>query len=241
MKGNPVAGIQYFFKGLTMLGRPELKTFVLGPFIVNVLLVGSLMFWGTSELNALLLRAEEMVPSWLTWLYWVIFPIVVLLLVVTVLYSFSFILNLLASPFNGLLSEKVEVLETNESIPEEGIMSLIFRTVGRELRKLMYFLPRFIFLFALSFFVPIFSPLLFLFGCWMFALQYLDYSLDNHGKDFQTLHEALKKEPLTALGFGLIVSVGFMIPVLNLLVMPAAVVGATLFWTERLRHQFIGH
>lgn len=236
MRGNPLTGAKYFFQGVTMLTRPELKKYVLGPLLLNLVLVAGLIFYGTYAIQDMLGWASQYLWDWI---FWLLYPFLVLTVVIFVLYSFSTVLQILASPFNGLLSEKVEVTETGEKIPEESIASIVARTLGREMRKLMYFLPRFLFLLLLSIVVPIFAPLLFLFGCWMFALQYLDYALDNHGKDFATLHLALKKEPLTTLGFGAVVSIGFMIPVLNLLVMPAAVCGATMYWCERLREEFI--
>ena len=42
----------------------------------------------------------------------------------------------------------------------------------------------------------------------------------------------LKSDRFTAIGFGGLTQVGMMIPVLNLVLMPAAVVGATIYWVE---------
>ena len=50
------------------------------------------------------------------------------------------------------------------------------------------------------------------------------------GKDLQK--ELLKARRLTSVGFGGLVQLGMMIPVLNLVLMPAAVVGATCYWVE---------
>ena len=50
--------------------------------------------------------------------------------------------------------------------------------------------------------------------------QYIDYPADNHKKRWQSL------------GFGGIVYLVLLIPVVNLLMMPAAVAGATLFWVR---------
>jgi CysZ protein len=45
----------------------------------------------------------------------------------------------------------------------------------------------------------------------------------------------IASERLTTYGFGAAVMLGSMVPLLNLVIMPAAVCGATLYWTERLR------
>lgn len=40
---------------------------------------------------------------------------------------------------------------------------------------------------------------------------------------------------MSSLGFGVIVYLMIAIPILNLIVMPAAVAGGTVFWVEKLR------
>jgi CysZ protein len=130
---------------------------------------------------------------------------------------------------------------TGVEIPAEPMGQLISRTLLRELKKLEYFIPRYLGLLLISFIpvVNIVSPVLwFVFGAWVLTLQYLDYALDNNGHSFADLHQALKLQPLTTLGFGFVVAIGFMIPLVNLLVMPAAVCGATLYWSEQIKAEF---
>ena len=71
-------------------------------------------------------------------------------------------------------------------------------------------------------------------GTWMMALQYGDYPMDNHRYSLAQVKRELRREPLTSLGFGAAVMLGSMVPVLNFLIMPAAVCGATIYWVERL-------
>jgi len=66
----------------------------------------------------------------------------------------------------------------------------------------------------------------------MMAIQYCDYPMDNNRVSFKDMKLSLKQRRMTSVGFGGLVSVGMMIPVFNLLVMPAAVVGATIYWVE---------
>ena len=49
--------------------------------------------------------------------------------------------------------------------------------------------------------------------------------MDNNRVSFKDMKLSLKQRRLTSIGFGGLVSVGMMIPLVNLLVMPAAVVG----------------
>ena len=241
MRGNPLLGFRYFGRGFSLLTDKGLKRFVALPILINALLMSALIYFGGGYLVEKIQGVIDWLPSWLSWLYWLILPIAALTLVSITLYFFSAVLNLVASPFNGLLSEAVEEQKFGAVIPDEPIPQLVSRTLGRELKKLGYFIPRYIALLIISF-IPVInfiSPVLwFVFGAWVLTLQFLDYALDNNGHSFADLHNALKLQPLTNIGFGLVVALGFMIPILNLFVMPAAVCGATLYWSEQIKGQF---
>lgn len=241
MKGNPFTGFHYLQRGFKSLSNAGLKRFILLPLLLNVVLMGGVSWWGIGEISGWIDALVEWLPGWLSWLSWILLPIAVLTVMVVVVYFFSAILNLIASPFNGLLSEAVETQATGQGLPDESLAATGKRTLQRELRKLGYMIPRFLLLLVISFIpvVNVISPVLwFVFGAWVLTLQYLDYAMDNNGHSFAELHQALRKQPLTTLGFGLLVSLGFMVPLLNMLVMPAAVCGATLYWVEQLKQDF---
>lgn len=240
MRGSPLLGIRYFGRGFSLLSNKGLKRFVAFPILINAILMTALIYYGGGYLLEKVEWVIDWLPSWLSWLTWIITPVVVLTLISMTLYFFSAVLNLVASPFNGLLSEAVETKFSGAVIPDEPIRQQVSRTLQREIKKLGYFIPRYLGLLIISFIpmINIISPVLwFAFGAWVLTLQFLDYALDNNGHSFSDLHSALKMQPLTTLGFGFIVAVGFMIPVVNLLVMPAAVCGATLYWSEQIKAQ----
>ena len=69
---------------------------------------------------------------------------------------------------------------------------------------------------------------------WMLALEYADYPLGKRGLNFRQQRELLRRHwPLT-LGFGGMTLALTLIPILNFLAMPAAVIGATLMWHREL-------
>ena len=115
------------------------------------------------------------------------------------------------------------------------LSAMVPRTVGRELRKLGYFLPRAIPLLILTF-VPVLNllaaPLWILFGVWMMAVQYIDYPCDNNKVSWDDMLAWLREKRWQSLGFGGTVYLSLLIPFVNILVMPAAVAGATLFWVR---------
>ena len=83
-----------------------------------------------------------------------------------------------------------------------------------------------------------FAPLgWFLLGAWMMSLQFVDYPLDNHRLPFREVCDACAERRLSTIGFGAAVALFTGIPLLNLVVIPAAVIGATLLWCEELSSQ----
>jgi CysZ protein len=102
----------------------------------------------------------------------------------------------------------------------------------------MYYLPRLIGLLLITIIpgVNFIAPFLWLlFGAWMMTVQYTDFGADNNNVRFRELRERLSDERMTSLSFGIIVYLMIAIPLLNLVVMPAAVAGGTVFWVERLK------
>jgi CysZ protein len=84
-------------------------------------------------------------------------------------------------------------------------------------------------------FLQILAPLIWvLFAAWVMALEYLEYPLGNHGKEFREVRRIIAGRRPLSLGFGLGVSLLTMIPLLNVIAMPVAVSGATKMYMEKL-------
>ncbi|MEF1230495.1 sulfate transporter CysZ, partial [Vibrio fortis] len=160
-------------------------------------------------------------------------------------YFFSTLANFIAAPFNGLLSEKVEELLTGKKVNDDGLMDVVKdtpRILAREWRKLVYTLPKAIGLFLLLL-IPALgqtvAPFLwFIFTAWMLAIQYADYPFDNHKISFDDMRSSLKQKQGKSYGFGALVSIFTTIPILNLIVVPVAVCGATAMWVSEHKGQF---
>jgi CysZ protein len=241
MSANPVRGAGYFLRGLSMLPQPGIRSFVLIPLVINILLFGGAIWLLVDQFDIWIDRMmNAWLPDWgwLEFLRYLLWPLFALLILVVVYYSFSIVANLIAAPFNGFLSEKVERELRGTVSADEGwaeLVKMVPRALGREVAKLMYYLPRVLVLLVLSF-IPVINlvmPLVwFLFGAWMMAIQYCDYPMDNNRVSFAEMKRLLKSRRLTAVGFGSLVQFGMLVPLVNLLIMPAAVVGATIYWVE---------
>ncbi len=236
MNGNPFLGWHYLWQGFLSLREPGLCRFVALPLLLNVVVMSAASWWGGSKLNGWIESLVAWLPDWLEWLYWLLMPLALLTMLLVMAYFFSTLLVTLGSPLNGLLSEQVE-RRAGVALPEEPLLKMIRRTFARELTKLGYLLPRYLLLLVLSF-IPglnLASPFLwFWFGSWVVALQYIDYSFDNHGCSFADMRKAMAGDNLTVLSFGAVVAFLMMIPLMNWLVMPAAVIGATRLRLDRL-------
>lgn len=239
LQGNFFRGLGYLGEGFGLIRQPGLRLFVIIPLILNLLLFVAL-FWLLAEGFAVMIAyLMGLLPGWawlqaLDWLFWILYGLVIIVLFA---YGFVIMANLIGSPFYGFLSEQTERFLTGQEVSEDGgwmqILKDIPRALGRELHKIVYYLPRAMLLLVIGLIpvVNLFAAVLwFGFNCWMMSLQYVDYPADNHRVSFGALRKRLASRRLSALGFGLPVALLAMVPVVNLFVVPAAVCGATAFW-----------
>lgn len=232
----------YFLQGLTLLKQKGLKRFVLIPLLTNIILFSVAFYWLWQLLQGFISSIQQMLPAWLHWLEYLLIPLGLLSLIISFAYSFTMIANIIAAPFNGLLSEKTEALLRGKTVPDTNLRQFFSdcpRMLAREWQKLWYVLPRAVILFVLCWFIPIVGPILwFICSAWLYSLQYLDYPFDNHKISFAELRLRMRKNPTVSLSFGATVAFCSMVPLLNLLVMPAAVCGATALWCQRFADEY---
>ncbi|WP_338650809.1 sulfate transporter CysZ [Yersinia enterocolitica] len=241
-----VSGIHYFAQGWQLISRPGIRRFVILPLLVNILLMGGAFWWLFNRIGDWVPQLMSYVPDWLQWLSYLLWPVMVISVLLVFSYLFSTIANFIAAPFNGLLAEQLEASLTGNPLPDTGILGIMKdlpRIMAREWRKLAYYLPRALVLLLL-YLVPgvgqTLAPVLwFLFSAWMLSIQYCDYPFDNHKVSFQHMRSALRQDKVDNLQFGALVSLLTMIPLLNLVIMPVAVCGATAMWVDRYRDQFM--
>jgi CysZ protein len=236
---NPFGGIGYLLHGFSLLTKPGLKRFVVIPLLLNILLFSFLISLGSHFVAVFIDHYVYLVPEWLRWLRWLMWIILFFVSAMIVVYYFTIVANLISAPFNGLLSEKVEEILTGKKPTESSLKDTIKdmpRALKREWCKIKYYLPRAIFLIVL-FFIPavslIASILWFVFSCWMMAVEYVDFPMDNRKMVFAELPRYLRKHCLTSLGFGFAVVIASLIPIVNFTVMPAAVIGGTCMWLDK--------
>lgn len=242
MEGDPVYGAGCLIRGGKMLSHPKLRPFVIVPLTINVLIFGSMISWGLSNFVAWIDSWLSLLPSWLSFIEWILWPLIGITVALVTGYFFTAVALLIASPFNALLAEKAEELITGQQVQGlEGLGAALMsvpRGIFRELAKLAYYLPMAIMVLIISFIpaVNAVAPLLWLLlGAWMMSLQFVDYPMDNHQLSFKDVRIAVADQRLSSLGFGGMVAAFASVPIVNFFVVPAAVVGATILYVEELR------
>ena len=222
------------FSGFGLLFKPGIKRFLLIPFIINL----GLFYLAAVLLNEQVNRWLEEIPSWLSFLEWLIWP----LFAITMFYTFTIFANLIASPFNSLLSARIEAMLTGqkpEDINSDGFIRLMARTTKSEIQKILYAIKWLLLLLlitAIITFIPVVNitiPFIWaIFSAWFFALEYNDYPLANRGHFFEEVKTYNRKNRMRSLGLGTAVFLLTSIPVVNFFAMPVAVAGATKLTTK---------
>lgn len=234
-------GIRFFFKGFSLVNQKGIKRFVIVPLAVNFVLFTLALMYLIEQLGVQVEWIREQIPSWLSWIEFLLFPIALFVILLLFSLVFSSVANWLAAPFNGVLAERVEQKLTGVAPSQDSFMAVIKaipHTLVREWRKLLYFIPRFIGYFIIGWFFPVVGQIVwFLFIAWTLAIQYCDYAFDNNKVPFDHMRHVLRQNKAACFGFGGAVSIFTMVPILNLIVMPVAICGATAMWVEKLQHQ----
>jgi CysZ protein len=225
--------------GFKLILNPGLRRFVIIPLLINIALFATAIYFFSQKIDS---WVEQLLPSWLSFLEFILWPLFALTIFLIVFYSFTLLANLIAAPFNSLLAARVEARLSGgaiEDVTADAFWKVLFRSIGAELTKILYLIKWFIPLLILTFIpvVNVVAPFAwFLFAAWSFALEYTDYPLGNHGQLFPAVREYNRKNAMRALGFGSVVFLLTSIPVLNFLAMPVAVCGATRL-TTRIKNE----
>jgi CysZ protein len=235
-----------FRAGRLLWYNPRLLKYIAIPFLINVVVFTLAIFFGFEFFQYVLSRYLPEGSAWywsvVQYGLWVVASLVTLVLV---FFSFTVVGNLIAAPFNELLSERTEELLLGKSCEEAFSFGTFFRDMGRswltQLKKLTVFAVAMLILLLLnllpfvgSLFYGILSFVLTLF---FLGWEYLGYVQERKRASFKQQKQYLLQRKSLISGFSCGVLLLLAIPFLQLLCIPLAVIGATLLWCE----DFAGH
>jgi CysZ protein len=228
-----ISVVAYLFKGLKLLTTPALRSFVLIPIAINVVLYSVALFLGYWYLDSWITQA---IPDSLHWLTWLIYPLFFISFCLVGFFTFSLLANLIAAPFYAKLAAKtLVVIDAPQLSTFEPSAIQVWKA---ELNRLRYSLTRTLPLLIL-FLIPIVNlvaPLLWLgFSAWCVALEYFAFPLENRGVLFLEQKAQLSKMKFSALSFGGLVTLAQSLPVINIVIAPVAIIAATLYTQDKLQ------
>ena len=169
-----------------------------------------------------------------------VYFICVILMVVLGAVTFTGVGTILAAPFNDFLSEAVEGILRHEPSTREltlgNLMEDLARTVLQATWKSAIVLATFVITVPLLL-VPVVGAIVYtglngLVATWFMALEYIDLPMGRAGWTLPERRQWAGHRRGTVFGFGAAVYLTMLVPLLNFLLMPAAVAGGTILFVE---------
>jgi CysZ protein len=233
-----LSGAAILVRAIQVIKRPDVRLYALVPLLINIVLFGGLIWYGYMQLSPAVDWLMSFVPGFLDFLRWIIWAFITGLTTIVVFFTFTPIANIVAAPFNALLAERIEAVLTGKPLESNTrFIEIAISSIRSQFGKLIYIMLWSIGLLLISF-IPVINfivPFLWvIFGSWLLSLEYFDYPMGNHDLSFADQKKRLNKHRGLTLGFGGSVMVLTTIPLINFVVMPLAVAGATIIWVEQL-------
>lgn len=224
---NPLLALTCLLQGAKLLTHPELRKYLLIPLVINLVLYSGAFVLGYHSVSALI---QQFVPEWLSWLNWILWPLFFVSFLVVGFFTFTLLANLIAAPYYSQLSAKALQIVTGQNVdPIEQPWDKVF--LG-ELRRVGYLLIRILPLLLL-FVIPVvnlIAPVVWaVFAAWGIAMEFIAYPLENRGLPFPEQKQFLQRSRWGVLSFGGAAGLCLTLPLVNLFIGQAAVIGATIY------------
>jgi len=232
MKNIIKGGWDLLIGGKTLITTPKLWPFVWIPILINTIVYVLVFGFGIYYFNDLL---GYMLPNTSPWymevfraLAWVSF---VIILAVIIFLTFFAIANIISAPFNEKLSRKYEEMETGKRV-EADVPVFIF--MKQEAKRVLSYLAVLAVVGLLTFvssFIPVVNvavPVVWaIFSGIVLSLDFLSYALDRRNFKFDEKVKYMRRNFSRCCGFGVSIYLALMVPLLNVTIIPCAVLGAT--------------
>ena len=221
--------------------HPGLLRFIVIPFIIN-LLVFSLVVWlGLDFFSDTVASRLPQGDSWY-WvtLYYFLWVLAFLFTAVVVFFTFTVVGNLIASPFNELLSERTEELLSG-TLQGEPFSLVVFgrdavKSMLDEARKLAVFVALMFALLLLNlipgFGSAVYAVLATAVTLYFLSVEYLSFTMSRKRLGFKAQRAFIAGRRRLMFGFSCGVLLLLAIPLVQLLGIPMAVIAATRIWCE---------
>lgn len=235
-------GFFYPFRAFKwLLASPSLWRFVIIPFCINLVVFSGAVYFGFDFFSD---RVVAQIPQGDVWywgvVYYVAWAIAMLLTVVLVFFTFAVVGNLIASPFNDLLSERAQEMLTGVGSAEPFSLQVFLadtrRTLAVEVKKVGLFVLAMVLILPLNL-LPgigslIYTVLAVSLTIFFLVVEYLGIVLARQRFNFAQQRQFIFNQLFLMAGFGTGVLALLAIPLLQFLCIPVAVVAATKLWCD---------
>lgn len=174
------------------------------------------------------------------WLGYLIGGLIVAVLGLVVVFCFVPLATLIATPFNDILSEKVERIYTGHAVDLPFSLRRMLRTMGvgmhSSLRLTLLSMMLLLLALPLNLIPGVGSAL------WtaasaaitirFLALQFTAYSMDRRLFSYQQRHAFMRRHRARTIGLGTMAFLVMMLPILNALFIPISAVAGTLLFCD---------
>jgi len=236
-------GFAYPFRaGHLLISNPKLLIYVAVPFLINLVIFSLAVWFGIDRFDTLLASLTPDTSAWwwplVKYLLWLV---AVLLTALAVFFLFAIVGNLVASPFNDILSAKVEKLLTGTlpETPGRGFIRDSLHTLLDEVLKIAVFIGGLLLLLLLML-LPAVGPLIYsllsmIWTALFLVVDYTSFIFSRRQLSFRDQRLFLRQRRLAALGFGLGSLCLLAIPLLQFFTIPLGVIGAVQFWNDQVK------
>ncbi len=189
---------------------------------------------------------DRLVPRGEVW-YWTVVFIVLsvvfgFLLLLAMVYLFSMVGNIIASPFNDALAQRVEELlvgiGVNQRFSIRAMLKEGRKAIIQELKRIAFFLAVLGGLALLNLLPIVGTALHILLGALatliFLAIEYVGYAMDHRHLGLRARLSIIRANIEIILGFGCGVFVLLLIPLINFFCIPASVAGGTMLCVQKL-------
>lgn len=236
-------GVKYLARGFGMWGRrPKLMLMGAVPALLAALLLLGLLIALAFNIDELSVWATGFAtdwPQWATTTIQVFAGVMIFALAIWLsMLVFTTLTLLIGDPFYEKIAEAVDDELGGAAVVERGFWASISASIRDSLRLLVKSVVVGILLFGLGF-IPVVGTVVSivlgaLVGGWFLSVEMSGYAFGRRGHRYKDYRRRLAKRRSLAIGLGTCVFLLFLIPLGAVLVMPAAVAGATILAREVL-------
>jgi len=218
------------------------KYFII-PFLLNIIILSGIFYFSYSSVYPWLSGLLTGDSIFISIIKCFLKPFLIILLGIITILIYSIAGSIITSPFNDLLSLKVEETITGETFDERFFLSVFINDIIRIIKNIIKLLGIFIaanLVLLLINFLPligsvIFSVLSFLLTAFFFGFQFFDFPLERRRMVFTEKLKITWKFKSIVIGLGTSFFIISFIPLVGFLGLNLATIGATTLFIDHIK------